>query len=1522
MKMKLRRTLTAVIISLAIVTAVTVGVLLYAPASFGSDFLGKFVEYATSGSGDLKIKLGKADKNLLRTLVISDVSIDIGDENVFRADNVRFSVGIADLFRVIGGKPVKSILVSADGGSAFVSDKLTDYIRKNFSKGGSSSAGMFSSVGYTINLTDFTLSADLMGYTMAPSVFDINVRTDEKFDVRSMKVQTNGVSIQSKEPGNVLFTGKLSAYTSGDHSVLLSAENVTGESASRAAVFSMRSFRADLGNFREFLVRPQVSAKLDGVRFEMGDNYVKLESLSVDAVYSLTDFVAKLNIDVTDLDALYNDFTLLCASANIYATVEREKDTVLSISTSLADVQSQWADLSLADAKAVVNISTVRRGSINGKINSGHLLVKEVYDSTFSSYLDRLESEDIDISFSMDGRDAGNRVMGFSFNSNYVSGNSPIEAVGVFSASFSASAGLTGSKLTSADIKIDSAVCRAVPVPVSLTAKLNDGNLISEMRCKGLYAVVHSDAESGESDVKISFTDFRPDPYTYFLENYAKRVAGYVSENSRIDGSIGISARKNSVFTGDLTVNLTGSSFTAGSKEDIDANLTARLYLDEQKLSVPELSVSVMGFTASYAGVVDRDTKLPQGEFSLVNTDTGKSIAGIDFSLSENGRSYLYSGTFSFIPRSRIEGTIEWSSENIIDASSYFISPYQTVPVHILIDTKKLVMTAQGPIIRAEFAFSDNSVLTGSGYIRDTLFHLERNDRVVKSNSAFNLMYSVPDGKYEINLTGAEIELSNIARLGFDMRILNNRIESTHFSFGRLDTRIEFEGFGYVEYGSISDIINFNTSAFSGYARFFQKDADGRVVLILNNNNYSADIKIESDIPLTFNMLGERGEGFYADMTLWDLTFQTEFREGVLTIVSRSGDAGFLSYRNLNISVDLETKNLMGSAQLFKEVESELGNEVIFNAALDISSTFESIRALFLTYTGMDAPGSIYLGLKDARIGNDIKLEDSVTEVSFGKGAFSFNGSFLNGAFRPDTGRVDISISPDFVFSFKAAGYLGKNLDLLVTDVSLPLPIVSLFMQEPRFTIMEGVLEGDILIKGPSSDPSFHGMFYLSKVALELFWMPDQVIISNSMIVSVTDHTITVAPTPAFGYNPITEQFFNAVVKFNMEVQNLKILDFKLDIDADRNPLYIWIPIYINMKSPLDIRGQVTGHLSISKGDGTTRMKLTGDIKSDNFKVGFSFPEDMPEWFFRPRSGTEIDMNITSGQDDEFSYPDNDNPILSFTLNEGETVHLKSNPILKKFEAEGTVSFKTGHIFYFQNDFYITKGSITLKKPMFDENSVVEASLDLEARLREYDSDGKQIDIYLILQNASLDNMNPRFESTPAMSQTEIMQILGHTLVPETSDGITLQSLASAAYAAADAFSSLGYFNNGFSVTSGMRDALKLDMLSIRSFVLQNMIINSLPGKNSKNRNFFASYLDGTSLFAGKYFGNGLFGRTSLILSSSGTEYSDSLKIDVELSVDWDNVLGSFSIFTRPSELSVFSFLDNIGFSFTKRFFL
>ena len=53
--------------------------------------------------------------------------------------------------------------------------------------------------------------------------------------------------------------------------------------------------------------------------------------------------------------------------------------------------------------------------------------------------------------------------------------------------------------------------------------------------------------------------------------------------------------------------------------------------------------------------------------------------------------------------------------------------------------------------------------------------------------------------------------------------------------------------------------------------------------------------------------------------------------------------------------------------------------------------------------------------------------------------------------------------------------------------------------------------------------------------------------------------------------------------------------------------------------------------------------------------------------------------------------------------------------------------------------------------------------------------------------------------------------------------------------------------------------------------------------------------------------------------SNYGHFLSKDLILDMEFSVDWDNPLGTFTIFTKPQELSALNILDTIGFSVTKR---
>ena len=178
------------------------------------------------------------------------------------------------------------------------------------------------------------------------------------------------------------------------------------------------------------------------------------------------------------------------------------------------------------------------------------------------------------------------------------------------------------------------------------------------------------------------------------------------------------------------------------------------------------------------------------------------------------------------------------------------------------------------------------------------------------------------------------------------------------------------------------------------------------------------------------------------------------------------------------------------------------------------------------------------------------------------------------------------------------------------------------------------------------------------------------------------------------------------------------------------------------------------------------------------------------------------------------------------------------------------------------------------------------------------------------------------------------MAVLGQSVLSAGAldQSVSISSLATLAATATDALTRVGILesNKNYSITGTVRNALGLDIFSARSNIISNVIIDALPGEitGRGDVSVLARYLDGTSLYAGKYIGNDLFVKIRIMLKADGrVKLSDrvghflakDLILDNEISLDLNTPLGTFSVFTQPRELSVFDILDTIGFSVTKQ---
>ncbi|HRV24271.1 MAG TPA: translocation/assembly module TamB domain-containing protein, partial [Sphaerochaeta sp.] len=290
------------------------------------------------------------------------------------------------------------------------------------------------------------------------------------------------------------------------------------------------------------------------------------------------------------------------------------------------------------------------------------------------------------------------------------------------------------------------------------------------------------------------------------------------------------------------------------------------------------------------------------------------------------------------------------------------------------------------------------------------------------------------------------------------------------------------------------------------------------------------------------------------------------------------------------------------------------------------------------------------------------------------------------------------------------------------------------------------------------------------------------------------------------------------------------------------------------------------------------------------------------------------------------------NPIIKATISEGEKLSFTYDHLTDEITMDGSLALRSGEIYYFQKDFFITEGALTVHTESFGGLPSVQPTINLRAKLTDYDSSGNRVDIFLILREASFTALNPQFESIPAKATNEIFEILGQSILPSGAYGqFNLYSAAHLAAAATNVAERLGYINvfQTSALTETIRVSLGLDMFSLRSNILQNILLDTLPGATPGTTfSPLARYLNNTVIFMGKYIGTEFFLQALLHLSATEPNkirnpfLAPDLSLNLELSIEWHNPLLTFSLFTQPNELSFIDILDTMGVSVTKRIVL
>jgi len=441
----------------------------------------------------------------------------------------------------------------------------------------------------------------------------------------------------------------------------------------------------------------------------------------------------------------------------------------------------------------------------------------------------------------------------------------------------------------------------------------------------------------------------------------------------------------------------------------------------------------------------------------------------------------------------------------------------------------------------------------------------------------------------------------------------------------------------------------------------------------------------------------------------------------------------------------------------------------------------------------------------------------------------------------------------------------------------------------PFFNITSGQAYGSLLVSGRLNDPDIYGELYGKELLANVRIVPE-LIGPFSAQLSFTGKTLSINRTLL----PAGAAQVYGTAEFTLDHWLPTTFDIQLTTAAEPG-----IHLRHNF-GRVHTDGYGHGELLVS-GD-SFAVELSGELVVSNGTVMIGEPPP------RGKGGPAViaDIRLKTGRKVVFLWPNRNVPILTAYADTGQSVRIRANPLINSLDIDGELGVMSGEVFYFQREFRIREGSVLLAE---DQNAV-DPRISVRAESRDVTDEGEELRIYLVIENQPFSQFKPRFESVPTMSQAEIYAALGQNLRDEF--GGDFYGLSSALLITSDIFSQFGVIRT---FEQRGRDLLNLDLFSIRTHILQNVLSERLIPADESVAPLYPSasrYLDNTTLFLGKYFGNDIFLEAMVRLRVnqallSNLDAGDDLYVDSEIRLEWKTPLFLLELSLLPDILDPLS---------------
>ncbi|MBI9093332.1 MAG: hypothetical protein JEY71_00470 [Sphaerochaeta sp.] len=1036
------------------------------------------------------------------------------------------------------------------------------------------------------------------------------------------------------------------------------------------------------------------------------------------------------------------------------------------------------------------------------------------------------------------------------------------------------------------------------------------------------------------------------------LERYAPFLKPFYSDTTRLTGNLSFQSTQGTGtilgFDGTFSSDLVLLNASLGNR-NLNAGFTVLAGIEGDSVVVDSLNLSTADLRLAYSGSTELNYWLPSGNLQLFDTEKGALLISANFSPLPPNK-YRYDITTPFVPSLTLEGVIAREGlKNLIGTADFsvygqaypldftFLLPslqievtsqenlllqaYLAPPYRANIVAKKLALPRIGLLrgssldghLILQFNKANDWKIEATDFNLDSLFFQETEYSLGGSVFVFpsslttsNLKLNQGSSQFDIEAMykGSELletyRAEGLAPFSFTFVLAEENVPKISLaltgSSERVETLFEIRQVGLQRFNSLLSGVSLDLTAY-GYTNFKNMvSMDGKLGLEGPLFSFSSDLSATDTQWKIEHGLYEQGTFVFKDIEL-----SLDAKEGILLSRGRINHSRILSYTVQNSQ-----------------------------AILSLSIPFMSPGSLFdMQRVIRDLPSNGLSGnitIEDLLIFSEKGIADGSYSFKYKDGKATVSSSLLSLSYDAHDGMVKANVDKDFGIGIDLEGWIRPDeLNLKAENIYFPLTLLNRLFVKPIFSFKDGIAQGEVILGGTLAKPKAYGQLSLDSSSMELFWLPNDILSVRGATVTIDGSRATSPTIPFFSTNRETGVTVRGLVRARADFDGLNLRSYEIDARSTEGQVFLFIPI---LSIDTEIQSYAEGTFNLF-GIGM-QIWLSGVATMENAIISLGL-RDLPPWYV-PTGKTSTDFTLTTGKNVSFYYPNPTNPFLKATLTENQSIDILYDHTTGDIALDGTFAFRSGEIYYFQKNFFITEGSLGLHTDALSGFSTIQPRINLRAKLTDFDRQGNRVDIFLILRDSSLNNLNPQFESIPNKDINEILEIMGQSILPTGAYGeVNLYSVVSLAAAATDVAGKLGYLNttNNGGLTESIRISLGLDLFSLRSNIVQNILFDALPGSSlSTSFSPLARYLNNTTIFMGKYIGKDYFLQALIHLSATDRSkikrsfVAPDLAINLELSMEWTNPLARISFFTQPNELSIYNIFDTIGFSVTKRIVL